>query len=58
MDSSLEDKATVKLETKREVKTKVQESSKMFGDKDSADIWEAIAEDHLETIWDDVNNQV
>lgn len=58
LDSSLEDKATVKLETKREVKTKVQESSKMFGDKDSADIWEAIAEDHLETIWDDVNNQV
>tara|TARA_R110002050_G_scaffold7274_2_gene28422 strand:+ start:27686 stop:29683 length:1998 start_codon:yes stop_codon:yes gene_type:complete len=58
LDSSLEDKATVKLETKREVKTKVQESSKLFGEKDSADIWEAIAEDHLEPIWDDVNSQV
>ena len=58
LDSSLEDKATAKLETKREVKTKVQESSKTFGEKDSADIWEAIAESHLESIWDDEKKQV
>mgnify|MGYP001214298682 CR=1 FL=1 len=50
LDDTIEDTATERLEKRREIKEKVQESSKIFGDRDDDDVWEAFAESHLD--WD------
>lgn len=47
LDSSIEQTATKKLESKRELKTKVRTLTKHLSDGDTDDVWEAIADEHL-----------
>ena len=51
LDTSLEDEATKQLEEKRDVKRRVRDMSKVHGDGDTDDMWEAIATEH--EIWKD-----